>query len=478
MIGLDGFNDLDGIISRILYDILHGESALQELEECIVRLVWLQDKAAKLRLLFNLKTILSSPSRKFLECVRLALKRFGCTVVTNEYEFYEMVQRCTYRSTLFTVDIVGIQETIPGFYLVTIRACDRYFGILGSDQFYSRIIPSPAVSNVDVVELSRDEDPREEGCIVQKHLFIVSQAGKYTIRYILEYRSRDNGPEGKLLLPVSHIVSFRSPRLPERYYRVKGYGFRREIVVHRAELEPVEFGDVYPASYGIDLPSTWWCRRLYTGESWLDQYACLRLDLGLAALVYMPGDASGAGEVSREEWDDMWSELVQFKYIEQPLGFSPSRRALFFAPPAYGTFQVYSDRLSEVDEETVETIKTWLDDAVKAYHRDTGRSHEALYPWNIYIDSVGLRIGPPRSFLNKLLGTSIPPLDDSKAEKKIITRILGKARLADYKPPVVLTEEEQEDYPSRHSTYSIDRLILSIIKPLIEILGESEEDEE
>ncbi len=477
MVELDSLDDLGSVTTRILYGILRDESTLQELQECIIRLIWLQDEAAKLRLLFNLKTLLSSPSRKFLECIMLALKRFGCAVVTNEYEFHEMVQRCTYRSTLFTVDIVGIQETIPGFYQATIRACDRYFRILGTDQFESRIIPSPVVSNVDVVELSRDEDPREEGCIVQRYLFIVTQAGKYTIRYILEYRSRDKGPEGRLVLPVSHIVGFHSPRPPERYYRVKGYGFRREIVVHRSELEPVDFGDVYPASYGLDLPSTWWCRRLYTDDSMLDQYACLRLDLGLAALVYMPSEAVGAEEVSREEWDDLWSELVQFKYIEQPLGFSLSKRALFFAPPAYGTFNVYSDRLSEVDEETVETIKTWLDDAVKAYHKDTGRSHEALYPWNIYIDSVGLRIGPPRSFLNKLLGTSIPPLDDSKAEKKIINRILGKARLANYNSPIALTEEEQEDYPSR-STYTIDRIILSRIKPLIEMLDESEEDEE
>ncbi|MCE4620213.1 MAG: hypothetical protein F7C33_04230 [Desulfurococcales archaeon] len=469
---------MEYVINRILTGVFYDNETSWRLEECVEELMELGDKAVKTRLLFNLDTVLSSPSRRFLECVKLALNRFGCTVLTNEYEFYEMVYRCTYRSTLFTVDIVGVKQTLPGFYQVTIRVCDRYFELLRSNQFAARVIPSPVASSIDVVELSGEEDPEEDACVLQKHLFIVSQAGKYTIRYILEYKSGDKGPEGKLVLPATHIIRFHSPRPPDAYYRVKGYGFRREMVVQRSDLEPMEFGDVYPASYRVELPSTWWCRRLYTAGSHLEQYACLRLDLGLAALVYMPREGGGGG-VSREEWDSSWGELARYKYVEQPLGFSPSRRALFFVPPAYGTFQVYVDRVSEIDEETVETIKAWLDDALQAYQEYTGRSHEALYPWNIYIDSVGLRIGPPRGFLNKLLGTSIPPLDDSKAEKEIVKQLLRKARNTSDNYSIIFFDEIQEHNSAADDMADLaGRLVLSRLAPLIDMLrGEKEKEE-
>ena len=54
--------------------------------------------------------------------------------------------------------------------------------------------------------------------------------------------------------------------------------------------------------------------------------------------------------------------------------------------------------------------------------------HQALYHWNIFIDSSGVRLGPPRYVLEKLLATNLDPVDDSEALNEILEALRVKKK--------------------------------------------------
>jgi len=66
--------------------------------------------------------------------------------------------------------------------------------------------------------------------------------------------------------------------------------------------------------------------------------------------------------------------------------------------------------------------------ALQVYHGLTGRMHQALYHWNIFIDSSRVRLGPPRYVLEELLATNLDPVDDSEALNEILEALRVKKR--------------------------------------------------
>ena len=419
-------NTLRSALSRLL----DGEIWF-DLYNCINELVKVDDNDVLSRLIYNLGLLKASPSTDFRECFNFALRLSECRVLANEYEFYDLIERCSNRRKIFDVEIIKIKETTPGFHLATIRMCDNYFNVINHKDYIVKLVVAPLDKKVYRVIVEERPDPFQGNCRLYKFLVSAPYGGEYEVELGVIIKSKeDDGPSARIMLNDLNVIRLEGPRPPGADYNIRIYNFRKEVLILKSQLKKHNFGRIYPASNDIALPTEWNCKEVYANGT-VSQLACMNTAKGLAALVLTPPSNKIIDHrLSREKWEELLAPLQNYSHVMQPLGYSPSRRALFLPVPAHGTLSIYLDRIAYIDDTTVNSITGKLKLALKAYQAASRSKHMALYPWNIFVDSTDVKLGLPHYALKRLLASNIDCLDDSKALEEAINLLKEKRQIS------------------------------------------------